>query len=232
MSVRSVVFILFQRYEFESKSQQKRPSGLSITRCLSYFKDTNLKANHNYQGVGFNFDLVFILFQRYEFESKSQLMMGATLNIQGVYPISKIRIWKQITTISLPYILRKKVFILFQRYEFESKSQLLTIQFAFLPWCLSYFKDTNLKANHNKTRMVIMFLKGVYPISKIRIWKQITTATNWCINWSQVFILFQRYEFESKSQLLILSFSMQWRCLSYFKDTNLKANHNRFVNNH
>jgi len=61
------------------------------------------------------------------------------------------------------------VFILFQRYEFESKSQRISRTIRKLAWCLSYFKDTNLKANHNKILLNVFMTPGVYPISKIRI---------------------------------------------------------------
>ncbi len=61
------------------------------------------------------------------------------------------------------------VFILFQRYEFESKSQQSDVVLTDEQWCLSYFKDTNLKANHNGMVEVVEISEGVYPISKIRI---------------------------------------------------------------
>ena len=165
------MFILFQRYEFESKSQRGGTTACCKPRCLSYFKDTNLKANHNFRCV----------------------LLGKIL---GVYPISKIRIWKQITTMDGLTRGQNEVFILFQRYEFESKSQPLPRCLRVFARCLSYFKDTNLKANHNSAISTSLRCLGVYPISKIRIWKQITT---WEIG-----------GIDSNG------------CLSYFKDTNLK----------
>ena len=298
-----MVFILFQRYEFESKSQPLLHHGYNCPWCLSYFKDTNLKANHNrYYSSNLLSDGVYPI-------SKIRIWKQITTKLRadqiimrclsyfkdtnlkanhnrwtyvvcgglGVYPISKIRIWKQITTVLALLFAQVPVFILFQRYEFESKSQLSHYVLKLIYWCLSYFKDTNLKANHNKTGSMILFIDGVYPISKIRIWKQITTNgstllsitrclsyfkdTNLKANhnrplilllllngvypiskiriwkqittnnftvifWMEVFILFQRYEFESKSQQFCKSFIPSLWCLSYFKDTNLKANHN------
>ena len=38
----------------------------------------------------------------------------------------------------------------------------------------------------------------------------------------------QRYKFESKSQLSITKASIRIRCFQWFKDTNLKVNHNKF----
>ena len=39
---------MVQRYKFESKSQQKGTGGMWCGRCFQWFKDTNLKVNHNY----------------------------------------------------------------------------------------------------------------------------------------------------------------------------------------
>ena len=70
--------------------------------------------------------------------------------LSGVYPCAKIRIFKQITTGGQQLQVRKRVFILVQRYEFLSKSQ------------------QREKEEYNR--------KGVYPCAKIRIFKQITTS--------------------------------------------------------
>ena len=90
---------------------------------------------------------------------------------------SKILIWKQITTQSI------------SRTVFTD--------------CSQWFKDTNLKANHNY-KASFYILDNIVPNgSKILIWKQITTA---------------------RFNASIDSYCSQW-----FKDTNLKANHNYLV---
>ena len=38
-----------------------------------------------------------------------------------------------------------------QRYKFESKSQQVVVLFSLMPRCFQWFKDTNLKVNHNPT---------------------------------------------------------------------------------
>ena len=38
---------MVQRYKFESKSQQLNKSGSLVLCCFQWFKDTNLKVNHN-----------------------------------------------------------------------------------------------------------------------------------------------------------------------------------------
>ena len=90
---------------------------------------------------------------------------------------SKILIWKQITT----------------------RSQWRNNQIG----CFQWFKDTNLKANHNLHLFHSFLVLVVSNGSKILIWKQITTPSA---------LRCQRK-----------------RCFQWFKDTNLKANHNLLV---
>ena len=66
--------------------------------------------------------------------------------------------------------------------------------------CFQWFKDTNLKANHNYFYRYVSNYKVVSNGSKILIWKQITTEGE-----------------DDYAQI---------GCFQWFKDTNLKANHN------
>ena len=118
-------------------------------RCFQWFKDTNLKANHN------------IIVE----EQKKEIV---------VFNGSKILIWKQITT------------------------QFVHVWYIYS--CFQWFKDTNLKANHNKGFLLPILSSVVFNGSKILIWKQITTAPT--------------------------GISYANCCFQWFKDTNLKANHN------
>ena len=61
--------------------------------------------------------------------------------------------------------------------------------------CLSWHKDTNFKANHNVSWLLMLMGKDVCLGTKIRILKQITTnvAEAFCAAW--MFVLAQRYEF-------------------------------------
>ena len=95
----------------------------------------------------------------------------------AVFNGSKILIWKQITT----------------------KSSILSMKKC----CFQWFKDTNLKANHNKRRRSKHREFAVFNGSKILIWKQITTMRD--------------------------IFRIRLRCFQWFKDTNLKANHNNLL---
>ena len=66
--------------------------------------------------------------------------------------------------------------------------------------CFQWFKDTNLKVNHN---MSSASRKNVL-----------------------LFPMVQRYKFESKSQREIIENCKNVSCFQWFKDTNLKVNHN------
>ena len=70
--------------------------------------------------------------------------------------------------------------------------------------CLSLCKDTNFKANHNKVGSKRTCIVDVCLCAKVRILKQITTCN--------------------------VFFEILIRCLSLCKDTNFKANHNKWLN--
>ena len=65
----------------------------------------------------------------------------------------------------------------------------------FLTRCLSWHKDTNFKANHNKKVRKVRKKKDVCLGTKIRILKQITTKQTSTYNREKMFVLAQRYEF-------------------------------------
>ena len=72
----------------------------------------------------------------------------------------------------------KRVYLVFQRYKFKSKSQLGWAGSIMANGCIWYFKGTNSKANHNAARYIGYFLLGVFGISKVQIQKQITTFSS------------------------------------------------------
>ena len=61
--------------------------------------------------------------QRYEFLSKSQLCVHILILLLDVVYLTKVRIFKQITTISKPSYFAPWMLFTLQRYEFLSKSQ-------------------------------------------------------------------------------------------------------------
>ena len=167
---------MVQRYKFESKSHHLWLRVFASWRCFQWFKDTNLKANHNLP---------------------HWTIIGACAVSNG----SKIQIWKQITT--HPVLIQRfpQLFPMVQRYKFESKSQPVSAWWWASPSCFQWFKDTNLKANHNVVHGVDAQELAVSNGSKIQIWKQITTHSSMPAPCYGLFPMVQRYKFESKSQL-------------------------------
>ena len=56
-----------------------------------------------------------------------------------------------------------------QKYKFESKSQLRVV-YTYVPnRCITQYKNTNLKANHNLGGLFGFFGQGVSPNTKIQI---------------------------------------------------------------
>ena len=93
--------------------------------------------------------------------------------------------------------------------------------------CCWYHKGTNFQANHNYFLANILGTLVVADTTKVRIFKQITTAA---INGEQVHELLlipQRYEFSSKSQHLNMMLLVMDSCCWYHKGTNFQANHNK-----
>ena len=146
-----------------------------VCNCSQWFKDTNLKANHN------------------------------SFTLACFWPVivpngSKILIWKQITTVTEKYQLLTNCSQWFKDTNLKANHNHL-LQYSSNPlivpngskiliwkqittekalyWaitdCSQWFKDTNLKANHNSWRYYDSVCSIVPNGSKILIWKQITT---------------------------------------------------------
>ena len=67
--------------------------------------------------------MLFAILQKYEFSSKSQLMMVLCPFGQVVCDTAKVRVFKQITTLLGICLFGGKLFAILQKYEFSSKSQ-------------------------------------------------------------------------------------------------------------
>ena len=115
---------------------------LDRASCFQWFKDTNLKANHN--------------------DNEHVPLMNCVVS-NG----SKILIWKQITT----------------------NIDIVQIRDS----CFQWFKDTNLKANHNDDNSNFLRTQVVSNGSKILIWKQITTYHKYMFWVLLLFPMVQRY---------------------------------------
>ena len=165
---------------------------------------------------------------------------------------TKVRIFKQITTNMVKRLKDNMLLLIPQRYEFSSKSQLHWWKQLSNSCCCWYHKGTNFQANHNCSVEYWKVKKVVADTTKVRIFKQITTAfrstcliqsccwyhkgTNfqanhnpyvWASNGLVLLLIPQRYEFSSKSQHKNTYKDEPVCCCWYHKGTNFQANYNR-----
>ena len=96
------------------------------------------------------------------------------ITIYAVFNMSKIQIWKRITTLNALMIHWGELYLICQRYKFESESQPCP---RFTDMC-----------------------QAVFNMSKIQIWKRITTWTHYVRKNLRLYLICQRYKFESESQ--------------------------------
>ena len=221
------LLLIPQRYEFSSKSQPVQCMCTMKICCCWYHKGTNFQANHNFAyhwqalwGVVADTTKVRI-FKQITTESLLQYLLTrccwyhkgtnfqANHNDFGLQTASnlvvadttKVRIFKQITTVSLASFASLLLLLIPQRYEFSSKSQLSDMRVLILLCCCWYHKGTNFQANHNLRACVVILARGccwyhkgtnfqanhnslelavtlcnvVADTTKVRIFKQITT---------------------------------------------------------
>ena len=124
-SVSIKLLLIPQRYEFSSKSQQREDNSYIEYSCCWYHKGTNFQANHNKREDNSYIEYV-------------------------VVDTTKVRIFKQITTIKFSLRPHGSLLLIPQRYEFSSKSQLCASIYLQACRCCWYHKGTNFQANHNK----------------------------------------------------------------------------------
>ena len=119
--------------------------------------------------------LLFVILQKYDFSSKSQHIKIRWMLNKAVCDTAKVRFFKQITT---RHILRNIVawlFVILQKYDFSSKSQLVLPSIGSKSGCLWYCKSTIFQANHNLFPNVAFVWPAVCDTAKVRFFKQITT---------------------------------------------------------
>ena len=118
---------------------------------------------------------LFAILQKYDFSSKSQLVVLDVLLLMVVCDTAKVRFFKQITTDDVAALA--------------------------LARCLRYCKSTIFQANHNLRHYDRREPLVVCDTAKVRFFKQITTlATDTTLPLS-LFAILQKYDFSSKSQL-------------------------------
>ena len=207
------LFAILQKYDFSSKSQQTLVEFEVIECCLRYCKSTIFQANHNYS-----------------------LSMPFAFHV--VCDTAKVRFFKQITTKFQKFLFRLELFAILQKYDFSSKSQLISTSLFIRLCCLRYCKSTIFQANHNYFGVTKISDMVVCDTAKVRFFKQITTDMSEdgmpksCLRYckstifqanhnykarnevtQRLFAILQKYDFSSKSQLhCCLSFLLTVVC--------------------
>ena len=169
------MFVILQKYDFSSKSQPPRQWQAQRFRCLWYCKSTIFQANHNNKSQTQLNSVMFVILQKYDFSSKSQLKLGEIGVKVDVCDTAKVRFFKQITTIKLTERKYSKMFVILQKYDFSSKSQHAIKLVSAKLRCLWYCKSTIFQANHNYQTEYNLLDMDVCDTAKVRFFKQITT---------------------------------------------------------
>ena len=94
---------------------------------------------------------------------------------------------------------------------------------------MRYCKSTIFQANHNPTKTRIGQAQVVCDTAKVRFFKQITTIFQKLNSILKLFAILQKYDFSSKSQLLLEISNIRICCLRYCKSTIFQANHNTLL---
>ena len=131
--------------------------------------------------------MMFVILQKYDFSSKSQRMVKLPPLLWDVCDTAKVRFFKQITTGFTPYRALHQMFVILQKYDFSSKSQL---------------KDLKKQV-----------ITDVCDTAKVRFFKQITTRPTTRVFQFLMFVILQKYDFSSKSQLSYPCLRHTARCL-------------------
>ena len=223
---RKSLLLLPQRYVFSSKSQPAHMSKPLSNGCCCYHKGTYFQANHNNKAVLILVLVVVVattkvrIFKQITtqvhenhffcgcccyhkgtyFQANHNLDKPKISNLNVVVATTKVRIFKQITTMLL------------------SSISLMS--------CCCYHKGTYFQANHNLPHLSCVTIHVVVATTKVRIFKQITTGLKTKRNLLKLLLLPQRYVFSSKSQQSSYVSCKCICCCCYHKGTYFQANHN------
>ena len=170
--------------------------------------------------------MMFVILQKYDFSSKSQLNCNLFVLYRDVCDTAKVRFFKQITTGVNSNVLEDRMFVILQKYDFSSKSQRTSLSVSSACRCLWYCKSTIFQANHNSEYKTALDINDVCDTAKVRFFKQITTERVAIRPSHQMFVILQKYDFSSKSQLGGNLSALERGCLWYCKSTIFQANHN------
>ena len=119
------------------------------------------------------------------------------------------------------------MFVILQKYDFSSKSQLVDLLRLLNNGCLWYCKSTIFQANHNATVKANLGGSDVCDTAKVRFFKQITTQRCNMHHWWWDVCDTAKVRFFKQITTLGKTKKFDYRCLWYCKSTIFQANHNR-----
>ena len=131
----------------------------------------------------------------------------------AVFNMSKIQIWKRITTRIARSVDKSKLYLICQRYKFESESQQLRDNQKLCEAVFNMSKIQIWKRITTHKNSCPVKGRAVFNMSKIQIWKRITTCFFLCIEFDRLYLICQRYKFESESQQTGEVVRRQSRCI-------------------
>ena len=169
--------------------------------CLWWFKDEEFQAIHNIM----------------------KLWMNVT---KVVYDGSKMKNFKQFTTISLSRSLINALSMMVQRWRISSNSQPCSWACRPRSRCLWWFKDEEFQAIHNDIWDSVERSSVVYDGSKMKNFKQFTTCNALREKQGRLSMMVQRWRISSNSQRYSPGAEPWSRCLWWFKDEEFQAIHN------
>ena len=118
---------------------------------------------------------LFAILQKYDFSSKSQLVLWTWIKLLRCLQYCKSTIFQANHNSSTCAVRPWQLFAILQKYDFSSKSQHDNIPLSLPVCCLQYCKSTIFQANHNTWRSCLRGWLVVCDTAKARFFKQITT---------------------------------------------------------
>ena len=145
-------------------------------RCVQWFKDTKLKANHNSIPLAFR--------SRFVVSNGSKILNWKQITTD--IPLANVKYgcvqWFKDTKLKANHNHRRmgisRSYVVSNGSKILNWKQITTLEAAssFDNGCVQWFKDTKLKANHNARTVAPRSISVVSNGSKILNWKQITTS--------------------------------------------------------
>ena len=197
--------MILQKYDFSSKSQLSVVPLQCSGRCLWYCKSTIFQANHNRVHFYISSVELFVILQKYDFSSKSQLIQHDLVFCKCCLWYCKSTIFQANHNEFTDKILHYTLFVILQKYDFSSKSQLQSEERSDAAVLFVILQKYDFSSKSQLIVLLLVLLVVVCDTAKVRFFKQITTTLRPSMVPKRLFVILQKYDFSSKSQQVGLS---------------------------